>query len=182
MFFGGSLIYLIVTIHDLLEAFHYRKTKKTLTFWDKLEIVAAFVYLTGTLLFVIGSLFFLSSIHLVKLGSWAFIIGSILFLFGAIANVVQIILAGSLFTLQLMNATAICFSLGSMIFLLASVPYLWPDYSNTLHVMLFTYVAREYILGSIFFLLGGIFNFYRSYLAMTHYRRNKSIDLKMSNE
>jgi hypothetical protein len=32
-------------------------------------------------------------------------------------------------------------------------------------------MAWEYIAGSIFFLTGGIFNFYRSYVANNHYRR-----------
>ena len=171
IFFGGSLVYLVVTVHDLFEASAYLRSRENATFWERIELFAAVVYVSGTVLFIVGSLFFLSQIDLVIAGSWCFIWGSLLFLVGAFINVIQIIQAGSLFTLQLMNATAICFTIGAVIFLLASVPYLWNHKHTALQQKLYSYMAWEYIVGSIFFLIGGIFNFYRSYLANKHYRK-----------
>lgn len=103
-------------------------------------------------------------------GSWCFIVGSVLFLVGAFINVIQIIQAGSMVTLQLMNATAICFTVGSVIFLVGSIPYLWPSSHHVVPQELYAYLAWEYIAGSILFLLGGLFNFIRAYLANSHYR------------
>lgn len=173
IFFGGSLVYLIVTVHDLFEASAYLRSRENASFWERLELFAAGVYVSGTVLFIIGSLFFLSKIDFVVAGSWCFIWGSLLFLVGAFINVIQIIQAGSMFTLQLMNATAICFTIGSVIFLLASVPYLWSHKQTAFQQKLYSYMAWEYIAGSIFFLTGGIFNFYRSYLANNHYKRQE---------
>lgn len=176
IFFGGSLVYLVVTVHDLFEASAYLRSRKHATFWQRLELFAAVVYVSGTVLFIIGSLFFLSKIDLVIAGSWCFIWGSLLFLVGAFINVIQIIQAGTMFTLQLMNATAICFTIGAVIFLLASVPYLWGHKPSAFQQKLYSYMAWEYIVGSIFFLTGGIFNYYRSYLANKHYKKMEERD------
>ena len=119
IFFGGSLLYLVVTVHDLFEASAFLRSRKNASFWERLELFAAVIYVSGTVLFIVGSLFFLSEIDFVIAGSWCFIWGSFLFLVGAFINVIQIIQAGSMFTLQLMNATAICFTIGAVIFLLA---------------------------------------------------------------
>jgi len=171
IFFGGSIIYLLVTLHDFLEALAYRKAKGPLPLWGQLELGAAMVYLCGTVLFVVGSLLFLSRFDMVSTGSWCFIWGSLLFVLGAAVNILQIIKAGSLLTLQLLNATAVSFTLGATIFLLASVPYLWQLSEAKDHHLLFTYTAWEFIAGSVLFLFGGLCNFVRAYLAMCHYRR-----------
>ncbi|HKJ40538.1 MAG TPA: YrhK family protein [Sunxiuqinia sp.] len=171
IFFGGSLLYLVVTVHDLFEASAYIRSRAIASFWERLELFAAVVYVSGTMLFIAGSLFFLSEIDFILAGSWCFIWGSLLFLVGAFINVIQIIQAGSMFTLQLMNATAICFTIGAVIFLLASVPYLWSHKHTALQQKLYSYMAWEYIAGSIFFLIGGVFNYYRSYLANKHYKK-----------
>jgi len=171
IFFGGSLVYLVVTVHDLFEAFAYLRSRKNASFWERIELFAAVVYVSGTILFIVGSLFFLSEVDLVVAGSWCFIWGSLLFLIGAFINVIQIIQAGTMVTLQLMNATAICFTIGAVIFLLASVPYLWNQKPSAFQQKLYGYMAWEYIAGSIFFLTGGIFNYYRSYLANKHYTK-----------
>ncbi|MFB6319432.1 YrhK family protein [Saccharicrinis sp. FJH54] len=171
IFFGGSLVYLLVTVHDLFEASAYLRSRQHASFWERIELFAAIVYVSGTILFIVGSLFFLKETDMVAAGSWCFILGSFLFLLGAFINVIQIIQAGTMFTLQLMNATAICFTVGAVIFLLASVPYLWTFKQSALSEKLYGYMAWEYITGSIFFLAGGMFNYYRSYLANKHYKK-----------
>lgn len=168
-FFWGSLVYLIVTIHDLLESISNLKFHDHVTSKERIELLAAIIYTIGTVLFILGSLFFLPQIQLMSFGAWCFIIGSFLFVIGACMNVLQIIQAGSLLTLQLLNVTAICFIVGSTLFIVASIPYLWtvePDQNDLLR-----YVAWQYIIGSLLFFTGGIFNYYRAFEA-THYYRN----------
>jgi predicted membrane channel-forming protein YqfA (hemolysin III family) len=163
IFFGGSLIYLVVTGQDLWESGKYMSTQTLLSIWDWLEFTAAIVYVIGTVLFIVGSLFFLSHIDMIVAGSWCFIIGSLLFLIGACVNIIEIAKASSLVKLQLLNITAIAFALGSTLFLVASIPYLWQPIEMQEEWLLFTYVAWEYIVGSILFFVGGIINYYRLY-------------------
>jgi len=176
-FFVGSLIYLFVTVHDLLEAIAFHKSNKNPSIWKRLELISAIIYIIGSLLFTIGSLFFLNKINKSEAGSWCFIVGSILFIIGAAINVSQIILAGSLITLQLQNVTAICYILGSTIFLLATIPYLWQHLSIKDTPIIFKYTSWEFITGSFLFLAGGLFNLFRAYFAMKYYKERDSIKL-----
>lgn len=163
IFFGGSLVYLVVTGQDLLESSSYLRSRDTLTIWNWLEFLVANIYVAGTLLFTIGSLLFLSQIDEIVAGGWCFTIGSLLFLIGACLNVIQIVHEGSFVKLQLMNATAITFALGSTLFLIASMPYLSEALNLEDNWVLFAYVGWEYIFGSILFFVGGIIYYYRSY-------------------
>jgi len=163
IFFGGSIVYLIVTVQDVWESLNYLRSQPFLTIWDWLEFLAANVYIIGTILFIVGSLFFLSEVDMIAAGSWCFIIGSLLFLVGACINIIEILQATSLIKLQLLNITAITFALGSTLFLVASIPYLWQPIDMQEQWLLFSYVAWEYIVGSFLFLLGGIINYYRVY-------------------
>jgi len=169
LFVTGSLIYSVVTGHDLLESSRYLLSrKKGVTSWNWLELLAALLYFSGTILFVVGSFCFLSAVGLIITGAWCFIIGSFLFVIGACISVMQIIQAGTLITLQLMNATAITFILGSVLFLVASIPYLWQISDASVREEIFYYAAWEYMVGSFLFFAGGGFNFYRAKQAM-HY-------------
>lgn len=162
-FFAGSLLYLVVTGHDMAEAVrHARQRRGSPTAWDRLELCAAASYLTGTILFTVGSVFFLSAVGLFTAGAWCFVAGSLLFVLGATVNVLQIVEAGDMLTLQLMNLTALSFVTGSVLFAVASIPYLWhlrnPDDRWTLDAFL----AWQYLAGSVLFLVGGVFNYWRA--------------------
>jgi hypothetical protein len=65
-----------------------------------------------------------------------------------------------------MNLTAISFIAGSVLFLVASIPYLWTIESAAERYTLFTYIAWEYEIGSVLFFLGGVYNYSRAYLLM----------------
>ncbi len=171
IFVVGSLLYLFVTLHDLLESIRYYRSKQKATVWSRLEFLAANVYVWGTVFFLVGSVFFLSQFGWFVAGGWCFVIGSLLFLIGACINVMQIVQAGSIITLQLLNATAIAFLVGSVLFLVASIPYMWQLVDQQDQRELFTYTAWEYVVGSILFLLGGVFNYFRAYRVMRHYRQ-----------
>ena len=169
-FIGGSILYLIVTLHDLLESVFYFKSHHQEDLQHIMEFLAALIYVTGTVLFIVGSVLFLPSYELIAPAAWCFIIGSMLFTLGACINVIQIVQAPSLLTLQLLNATALCFIVGSVLFLAASIPYLWPVDNERDHLRLFTYIGWEYIIGSILFFAGGMINYYRAFKVVCHHQ------------
>lgn len=161
IFFAGSLLYLVVTGHDMAEVIRHRKSHASRDPGDVFEAVAAVSYVMGTLAFLLGSVFFLSAVGLLVAGACLFIFGSALFTLGACVNVLQITEAPSMRALQLMNLTAISFVVGSVLFLVASVPYLWHLNSAGDRTTLFGFLAWQYVVGSALFLLGGLFNYRR---------------------
>ncbi|MFW5818366.1 MAG: YrhK family protein [Desulfovermiculus sp.] len=163
-FFFGSLLYLVVTVHDFSEVrMNWRSTDQH-TRKAILEYIAAASYVSGTVLFTAGSIFFLSSVGWTIAGAWSFVIGSLLFVIGACINVLQIVHSRSLLTLQLMNLTAVTFVVGSVLFTVASVPYLWHFESALDHRILNAFLAWQYLVGSVLFFVGGIFNYWRAYV------------------
>jgi hypothetical protein len=174
-FFTGSLLYLIVTLHDVAEVRHYWGKSHYRDRDQILEYTAAVSYLWGTILFVLGSVFFLSYVGWFKAGAWCFVFGSLLFVVGACINVLQIVKSDSITTLQLMNLTAVSFVVGSVLFTVASVPYLWKVRAESDRTTLYAYLAWQYLIGSLLFFAGGVFNFRRAYLIMREQvdRRNE---------
>ena len=165
-FFVGSLLYLVVTVHDLLEVRrHWRMTdhhgRDAI-----LEYMAASSYVWGTILFTVGSIFFLSAVGWFQAGAWTFVAGSLLFVAGACVNVLQIVQAQSIITLQLMNLTAVSFVVGSVLFTVASVPYLWEVKAASDRTTLYAFLAWQYVIGSLLFFMGGVFNYWRAYVVM----------------
>jgi len=166
IFFVGSLIYLVVTLHDFLEVKHFWRTSDHHGLKKSLEYTAAASYVWGTILFTIGSVFFLSAVGWFYAGAWTFVVGSLLFVIGACINVLQIVEARSMQTLQLMNLTAVTFVVGSVLFTVASVPYLWDIKAPSDRTTLYSFLAWQYLIGSGLFLLGGVFNYWRAYIVM----------------
>lgn len=164
IFFAGSLLYLLVTAHDMAEVVrHIWRKPSEVDLWERLEFWAAFCYVLGTLLFVAGSVFFLSYVGLFIAGAWCFVIGSLLFVVGAVINVLQIVQADDLITLQLMNLTALTFVVGSVLFAVASIPYLWHFGNSSDERILDGFLAWQYLVGSFLFFLGGLLNYRRAY-------------------
>ncbi|MEM6438107.1 MAG: YrhK family protein [Pseudomonadota bacterium] len=161
IFFAGSLLYLVVTGHDLLEARRHARGGGRAA---REELAAALGYVAGTLLFLVGSILFLSWVGLERAGAWCFILGSLLFVLGAVINVLQSFDAAGPAQLRLLNLTALSYVVGSVLFAVASVPYLWdvpePDERAFLHA----YLAWQYLIGSLLFLLGGALNYRRAWL------------------
>ncbi|MEW5423120.1 YrhK family protein [Amorphus sp. 3PC139-8] len=163
IFFAGSLLYLLVTAHDMIEVVrHIWRKPADVDLWERFEFWAAFSYLFGTLLFVVGSVFFLSYVGLFTAGAWCFVIGSLLFVLGAVINVLQIVQADDLITLQLMNLTALTFVVGSVLFAVASIPYLWKFGDKADELILDGFLAWQYLVGSFLFFAGGLFNYRRA--------------------
>lgn len=160
VFIVGSLMYLLVTVHELNISI---KSIKENTIWARLEFLSAIMYVIGTVTYLLGSILFLSELDQVFSGAICFIIGSILFLIGALINVLEITNASSNKILQLMNGTAIMYISGSLLFLVASIPYVWHGVSIHDQSIIYSYVAVEYIAGSLLFALGGVISMIKTY-------------------
>jgi len=165
-FFVGSLLYLIVTVHDLLEVRRHWQMADEHGREAILEYIAAASYMWGTVLFTVGSIFFLSAVGWFQSGAWTFVGGSLLFVVGACVNVLQIVQARSIITLQLMNLTAVSFVVGSVLFTVASVPYLWDVKASSVRTTLYAFLAWQYLIGSLLFFMGGVFNYWRAYIVI----------------
>jgi hypothetical protein len=170
-FFIGSLFYLVVTVHDLFEVRLHWRERNTHDHDRILEYTAAVSYVLGTILFTLGtilftlgSLFFLSTVGWFQAGAWTFVAGSLLFVLGACINVLQIFQSQPIITFQLMNLTAVSFVIGSVLFTVASVPYLWDVKAPSDRATLYAFLAWQYLTGSILFFIGGVFNYWRAYL------------------
>lgn len=166
IFFFGSLLYLVVTVHDLAEVRHHWHTSRSHDREAWLEYTAATSYVAGTILFTVGSVFFLSTVGWLSAGAWCFVVGSLLFVLGAGINVLQIVKAQAIVTLQLMNLTAVAFVVGSVLFTVASIPYLWEVEAAADRNLLYAFLAWQYLVGSVLFFAGGIFNYWRAYVLM----------------
>jgi YrhK-like protein len=166
IFFVGSLFYLVVTVHDLAEVRHHWWIEKRRDRATVLEYAAAASYVLGTILFTGGSIFFLSAVGWFTAGAWTFVIGSLLFVVGACINVLQIVQSRSIKILQLMNLTAITFIVGALLFTVASVPYLWDVAAKSDRTTLYAFLAWQYLVGSVLFFLGGVFNYWRAYVVV----------------
>ncbi len=165
-FFIGSLFYLVVTVHDFLEVCLHWRTGNHHDRNQRLEYTAAASYVLGTILFTVGSIFFLSDVGWFHVGAWTFVVGSLLFVVGACINVLQIVQAESIITLQLMNLTAVSFVVGSVFFTVASVPYLWDLKASPERTTLYAFLTWQYLTGSLLFFIGGVFNYWRAYVVM----------------
>lgn len=162
VFIVGSGLYLVVTGHDMLEASRHWRTLGRPPLAERLSYWSAATYLAGTVLFTIGSVLFLSAIGQVTAGAACFIVGSLLFVVGATIDVLQIVQAQTLKTLQLINLTGVCFLVGSTLFAVASVPYLWSWQAPADSEKVLGFLALQYLIGSALFLAGGIFNYWRA--------------------
>lgn len=166
IFFIGSLIYLVVTVHDLAEVRHHWRMATAHDRDTILEYAAAASYVWGTVLFTVGSIFFLSAVGWLSAGAWCFVVGSLLFVLGAGINILQIVNSDSIKILQLMNLTAITFVVGAVLFTVASVPYLWNVVDQSDRTTLYAFLAWQYLVGSLLFFAGGVFNYWRAYVVM----------------
>ncbi len=175
VFFVGSLLYLVVTAHDMVEVRLNWRTRRHRS--DALlEWIAAASYFLGTILFTAGSIFFLSSVGWFTAGAWFFIIGSLLFVVGACINVLQIVKEKSRVTLQLMNLTAVSFVVGSVLFTVASIPYLWNLQDQADRELVHAFLAWQYLGGSLLFFTGGVFNYWRAWIVVRDAREKQMHD------
>ena len=68
--------------------------------------------------------------------------------------------------MQLMNLTAVTYVIGSVLFAVASVPYLWHFAASADETRTLTFLAAQFVIGSALFLLGGLFNYRRAFLVI----------------
>jgi hypothetical protein len=160
LFVVASVLYIIVSLHDCIEIFFCSEE------FVLLDAAAAVSYVVGAVIFIFGSIFFLPGVGRYTAGAWCFIWGSFLFVAASAMNAMQIFQAKSLWTARYLNLTAVCYVIGSTMFMVASVPYLFTFESSEDQVMIDKFLAVQYIVGSVFFAIGGIINYIRAYLAV----------------
>mmetsp|Transcript_14916 Transcript_14916/g.41915 ORF Transcript_14916/g.41915 Transcript_14916/m.41915 type:complete len:314 (-) Transcript_14916:260-1201(-) len=179
----GSLMYLMVSLHDLVEmtshlkmALHDTSDHHLLTLkeireqhwlrqrgWKLLEWYVAGLYTSGSAIFVVGSICFLPNLPYPAntVGTWLFLFGSLIFISGAICNMLQLYTVTSPLTVQLLNCIASDFLVGSLFFLVGSIVYLMPWGSDQAWYVADTLAGGLFTAGSCLFFGGGIVNWIR---------------------
>jgi len=170
-FFIGSILYLLVTAHDLAEVLRYRREPHR---GRSLELMAASGYLLGTILFLVGSVLFFTFVDLIVAGAWCLILGSLLFAASPFVNVFQVYHLSER-ALRLYTLTGISFVAGAVLFTTASIPYLWSIGDSALGTELSDFLGAQYLVGSMLFLAGGFFNYLRAWVRVREYRARHAI-------
>ena len=81
-------------------------------------------------------------------------------------NVLQIVRAGSMAKLVLLNLTAGSFLGGSVLCTVAAIPCRWHVTAPEDGEILYGFLAWQYLVGSALFLAGGLFNYMRAVLVL----------------
>ena len=201
LFVVGSILYTIVTWHDLFESRiriqkdwkEWRKKEKHhhATFdekvhwaenekWQWLEWITAFIYTAASIMFVIGSIYFLPKPLKAApyAGSWLFVWGSFLYMVAGIINVVQTYIVPDRMLVQLLAATAVQFIIGSVLFIVGSIIFLIPFVEDNDKYRTGTMAGWIFVTGSIFFTTGGIVNGIRIFYAKEHHDNKDQEALK----
>lgn len=157
IFVMASILWLITSVHDGLELAYVHGG-----FIPKnIDGFAALNYVVGAILFILGSIFFLPTVGLWTGGSLCFIIGSALFITGGTLNGLQIFETQSKRDAQYMLMTAMSYVIGSTLFLVVSIPYLFTFDTTSDERKIDAFATGMYVTGSIFFSIGGVINFHR---------------------
>jgi hypothetical protein len=157
LFFAASILYIVVSAYDCVEMFYHPSDTVFI------DVGAAASYLIGAIVFLVGSVLFLPTVGKYNAGAMCFIGGSLLFATGAVLNAMQIFHAPSARAARYLLMTAVCYIIGSTMFVVASVPYLFTFESAKDEELIDRWLAQQYIVGSIFFLLGGLINGFRAH-------------------
>lgn len=164
LYLVGSILYLIITGYQCYESVNQFKVSSKQKIWTKIRIIESLLYFIGTLLFLVGSIQFLDPIDEVVSGAVFFVIGSVCFTIAAMVNIMEIIQEDGPITLQLANGIAVSFVLGSVLFMVGSIPFIWRGKDLSGNMELYQYVIWEYIVGSCLFLLGGVLALIKTYV------------------
>ncbi len=160
LFAVGSILFLTVSLQDFVEIVS-QEYGKSESFW--LDFTAESLYILGSVLYILGSIWFLPTVGRVYPAAWTFIVGSGLFVGGAALNACQIFQAKTVWASRMMNLVAICFVIGSTMFTCGSVPFLFSFESEQDAEKIGGYLGWMFIVGSFFFLVGGIINHVKVY-------------------
>ncbi|MDE1251074.1 YrhK family protein [Vibrio aestuarianus] len=163
IFFTGSMFYLIVNVHDLFDVHRYWQGKNCNHPRKRLEYSAAYIYFVGTLLFVMGRVVVFVDNNYSAHSALMFTIGSALFVIGASVNILADTKNSVATEGQLTNLTAITFIVGSVLFAVGSFPGLWEGGVPTEVTQLSSYLSWQFLIGSLLFFFGGVFNYWRAY-------------------
>lgn len=164
IFVAASVMWLIVSIHDAMELGYFVNDRLHFPALD-IDGAAAIIYISGSILYIMGSVFFLPNVAMFTPGAYCFIFGSILFVGGAIINGLQIFETKTKIDAQCMLLTAMFYVEGSVMFLVASIPYLFTFDDEADERKVDTFLGGIFIGGSLCFTVGGAINFHRMRMA-----------------
>ena len=157
---SAALCFLIVSLHDLVEFIYLGKSIR------RVDFVALSFYLAGSCCLIIGAVYFLPEIP-DQCGYVWFATGSITYIIGSVLNSLLIFESPTRRTAQYFLLTAISFIIGSTMFLVGSTAHYVLDYNDPVDSLkVNAFLACFYIIGSIMFCLGGVFNLLRSRIVM----------------
>lgn len=168
----GLFISLALNLHDFYEVIQRYTDKKVFGFWNYLEISAVLLYLLGTINYLIGNYYFIFKPSDEWSAGFYFIVGSLIFTIAAIINLMLVTTEYSYHKLMLMNANAACNIIGSLLFVVGSIPYLWTNFSLNLD----TLMAYQFIFGSIAFFIGSIFSQINTNIKIADYTASENTD------
>jgi len=162
LYLWGSVLYLIVSKHDLAEVLACKEFSKHY----RLDMTASANYILGSISYVAASVLYLSNFNSSFGCSVCLILGSILYQVGALLNAMQIFDASSIWEARLMLLTALFYILGSTLYIVGSVPSLFEFEDESDEGMIQLWSGTELILGSLFFFWGGSVNYVRAQLVI----------------
>uniref|UniRef100_A0A7S2RFA3 YrhK domain-containing protein n=1 Tax=Mucochytrium quahogii TaxID=96639 RepID=A0A7S2RFA3_9STRA len=177
LYFCGCVIYFFVGLNDLTEMIQARAHKKVGIY--AYEVIAVSSNLSGTTLYLVGSIFFLSYVGMDLAGGWCFTVGSIALVGGSFMNLLHVYLLHNPQLLSLQNFCAVQQLLAAVFFLLPSIWYLpgnFPDQCRELPSgsrWVASWQAALYLVGSTLFTTTAMTNLFRSRLFIVFKRIQK---------
>ena len=161
---AASCCFLVVSVHDGLEFYALGKDI------SKSDFVAVVSYILGSFFPMVGSVFQYDWAPSERFGYFTFMCGSVSFIFGSVLNSLHIFESPTRRTAQYFLLTAISFIIGSTMFLVGSAARFTLSFASSEDwYSVNTFVAAFYIVGSVMFCLGGLFNALRFRIV---FRRN----------
>jgi len=138
LFVIGFVLTIWVEAHSL-----YRTCSKSSG--GRLKAAACVLNMMGAIVFGVGCVLFLPSVHRGQQGGWCFVLGSLGFVAGALLHLVSS---------SRLHYSNLCYLSGSMLYETGSVPYVFDFESPSDRDMVYKYAALQFIVGSLMFLLG----------------------------
>lgn len=152
LFCAGSVCFLLLNGYALLSLARSWRDDGPHGFGDRINLTSAIAYTVAALVFVAGRLFFVRGNGTGQAaGALLSVAGSVLFVLAGLINIIQVVEWTNLLAMQLFNLTVAFFLLGSALFAVASVPWLWSLDGAT---RLQTLTAAQFLVASVAFLLG----------------------------
>lgn len=158
---AASSFFLIVSLHDCVEFINLQKPI------HRSDFIAVTLYIMGSCCLIHGAIYAFPRMPSERIGYVSFAGGSACFLIGTVLNSLYIFESPTRRTAQYFLLTAISFIIGSTMFFVGSTARFVLQYHDRRDSFAVnTFIAAFYIVGSVMFCLGGLFNALRFSIVM----------------